>query len=289
MNEISYNLSGKIEPLFIDALLEIKRVARGLGLDFIVVGAAARDIVMEHLYRLRPGRLTKDIDIAVCLASWGEFESLSNALRLSGNFIKGDQKQRFVFKGRDGERIIDIIPFGDIADRESRILWPPEYDTILTTLGFIEILRNATIFKLNDDPVLEVKVPSIPGLAIMKLLAWNEGYPKRDNDAEDLIFIMRNYQEAGIEDRLYDSEAELLKEERFDNELAGIRLLGRDMAKLSSANTAKAIMEILNRETGDVSGFRLANQMARISLDIDSLIFRLEKLKQGFQERFIYS
>jgi len=36
---------------------------------------------------------------------------------------------------------------------------------------------------------------------------------------------------AGNFDRLHDKEPELLQDERFDSKRAGIRLLGRDMAK----------------------------------------------------------
>jgi hypothetical protein len=39
-----------------------------------------------------------------------------------------------------------------------------------------------------------------------------------------------HYAEAGNIDRLFDDESELLNQEEFDQTLAGIRLLGRDMA-----------------------------------------------------------
>ena len=202
----------------------------------------------------------------------------------SGKFFKGEQKQRFTYKGRAADRIIDIIPFGNISDQKFRVFWPPEQETILTTLGFLEIYRNATTVRLNDAPVLDVKVPPIPGLAMMKLLAWHQGYPDRGKDAEDLIFIMRNYHKAGIEERLYGPEADLLRGEGFDNEIAGIRLLGRDMVRLAGFESAGAITAILDEETGENSRFRLVNQMKETALDIDSLMYRLEKLRQGFQE-----
>jgi len=284
MNDILQNLSGKINASFIEALLEIKGIAKGLDLDFIIVGAFARDIVMEHLHKLPSQRLTQDIDVAVCVACWEEYGTLSDSLLSTGRFLKGDQKQRFIFKGRATDRIIDIIPFGEISDHMSKIFWRPEQETIMTTLGFLEIYRNATTFRLNETPILDVKVPTIPGLAAMKLLAWNEGYPDRGKDAEDLIFIMRNYHKAGIEERLYGPEVDLLKDEGFYNEIAGIRLLGRDMARLLGSESAGAIMTILNNEAGDICQFRLVNQMVGTPLDVDSLMSRLEKLKQGFQE-----
>jgi len=280
MNKTLYDLSGKIESSVINALLEITKIAVGLNLDFFMVGATARDIVMEHVYNIKAPRMTKDIDIAVCVANWGEYKALTDGLVATGRFLKRAQKQRYDFEGT----FIDIIPFGDISGRDNKISWPPDHDTIMSTVGFNDIYKNAITFRLNSEPVLDIKVPTIPGLAIMKLLAWDEGFPDRKKDAEDLLFFMRAYQHAGIEDRLYDQETSLLVEEQFDNERAGIRLLGRDMAKISNADTANAIKEILGLETGEKSRYRLISQMGSNIYNADFIMLILEKLKQGFSE-----
>lgn len=280
MNRRSYDLSGKIESSLISALLEISKIARRLDLDFFLVGATARDIIMEHLYKIKAPRMTKDIDIAVCVANWEEYETLTAALLATGKFIEGAQKQRYEFGGM----LVDIIPFGGISGRDNRISWPPEHETMMSTVGFMDIYKNSIIFRLSTEPVLDIKLPTIPGLAIMKLLAWNEAYPNRQKDAEDLIFMMRGYQHAGIEDRLYDQEASLLEEEGFDNERAGIRLLGRDMARISNPDTAKAVMEIFALETGADSRYKLVSQMAGNEGNVDDVMLILEKLKQGFCE-----
>ncbi len=273
-----YNLSGKIESSIISALSEIQRVAGGLNLDFLVVGATARDFVMEHIYSVRAPRRTMDIDIAVSVSNWDEYDALTGALLAAGKLTKRPQKQSYDFGGM----IIDIFPFGDIGGENNVISWPPEHDTVMSTAGFVEIYHHSITLRLSDEPALDIKVPTIPGQALMKILAWKEAYPKRPKDAEDLLFLMGAYQYAGIEDRLYGPEAGLLEDEGFDNEQAGIRLLGRDMAKISNPDTARAVMEILNSETGADSQFRLVSQMASFGDDADSVMLKLEKLKQGF-------
>jgi predicted nucleotidyltransferase len=280
MNRMSNDLSGKIESVSVRALLELTKIAGELNLDFFMIGATARDIVMEHFYNIKAPRMTKDIDIAVCVADWEEYKALTDALLATGKFIKGDQKQRYDFEGA----FIDIIPFGEISGRDNRISWPPEYETSLSTVGFMDVYRNSMTFRLNQEPLLEIKLPTIPGMAIMKILAWNDGYPARPKDAEDLLFFMRGYQNAGIEDRLYEQEAGLLEEEEFDNERAGIRLLGRDMAKISNADTAKSILDILALETDEDSRYKLVSQMAGVFENADVVMSFLEKLKQGFSE-----
>lgn len=235
---------------------------------------------MEHLHNIKAPRMTRDIDIAVCVASWKEYDTLSEALLADGEFHKHIQKQRFVFE----DTFVDIIPFGDISDRTNRISWPPEHETVFSTIGFIDVFKNSIIFRLNRDPVLDIRMPTIPGLAIMKLLGWNGGYPDRQKDAEDFLFIMRRYQDTGIEERLYGQEAILLEEEGFDNERAGIRLLGRDMARISKKETADEIKRILDSETGSNCKYRLVRQISVNSGNAGEAMSLLEKLKQGFEE-----
>ena len=66
--------------------------------------------------------------------------------------------------------------------------------------------------------------------------------------AEDLLFIMEKYVDVIDQNDLYDKEATLLEEEGFDNQIACIRLLGRDMAKISNTDTLNKIKEILSSE-----------------------------------------
>lgn len=282
MSNISRAISGKIEPSIIRALIEISNITDRLNISFFVVGATARDIIMEHFHGIRSPRMTKDIDVAVCVADWEEYAALTEAMVATGGFTQGSPRQRVNFENVS----LDIIPFGKISGPEKRICWPSGNENIMCTIGFDEAFNHSMIIRLSDEPALDVRLPAIPGLAIMKLIAWNDRYPERSKDAEDLYFIMREYQNAGIFDRLYEQEAVLLKEEEFDNERAGVRLLGRDMARISSHDTVKAIMAILAMETGEQSGYRLASQMAKAEDNFEKVAFLLEKLKEGFEEEF---
>src|SRR4030067_1392179 len=98
---------------------------------------------------------------------------------------------------------------------------------------------------------------SLPGLAIMKLISWKERHPNRKRDAEDLLLIMNRYEEAGNSERLYGEDLPLLQEEGFDTKLAGTRLLGRDIAKISDSKTFLIVKEILDGETEEMSQYKL--------------------------------
>ena len=196
-------------------------------------------------------------------------------------FTKAKENQRFFYNGFP----IDLVPFGDISDVNKEIKWPPEHEIILSTLGFDEAYEFSVLFKLSSDPLLEVRVPTIPGLAIMKLISWDEKYPDRTKDAEDLLFIMEKYVDVIDQNDLYDKEATLLKEEGFDNQIACIRLLGRDMAKISNTDTLNKIKEILSSETDEQPDYRLIPDMLNVRNDSEKIMFLLDKLKQGILER----
>jgi len=279
-----FNLSGKIDQQTVDALLAIKKEADILNITFFVVGAFARDIILKHCYGINPRRMTGDIDLGINIADWGQFDKLISALIATGKFSPTRQRQRYLFDSIP----IDIVPFGAIAGEQVGIGWPPEHEIFMSIVGFKEAFENSIMVRLNSDPELDVKVPTLPGLAVMKLISWKEKYPERGKDAEDLLLIMHEYEHAGNFDRLYEKELALLQEERFDTQLASIRLLGRDMAMIADKDTAREVSSILDAETDNKSSHKLIINMIRGRLIVDSnfeaINLQLEKLKQGFIE-----
>jgi predicted nucleotidyltransferase len=77
-----------------------------------------------------------------------------------------------------------------------------------------------------------------------------------------------------------------LQEENFDNRLASIRLLGRDMAMIADKDTAEDVMSILDAETQ--RPYKLIIDMIKerrmFDSNFDTMNLQLEKLKQGFAE-----
>jgi predicted nucleotidyltransferase len=280
MSNISFDISGKIETSYIDALLAIKEIADHLNIPFFIVGATARDILLEHFHNIKAPRMTTDIDLGVKVPDWGKFKALTDTMLADRKFTKDKENQRYICN----DILIDIVPFGDISDENNEIKWPPEHEIILSTLGFDEAYKFSVLFKLSSDPLLEVRVPTLPGLAIMKLISWDEKYPDRTRDAEDLLFIMEKYVDVVDQNYLYEKEATLLEEEDFDNQIACIRLLGRDIAKISNTDTLNKIKEILSSETAEQSHYRLISNMVNVHNNFEKVLFLLNKFKQGILE-----
>lgn len=83
-----------------------------------------------------------------------------------------------------------------------------------------------------------MQVASLAGLALMKIVAWDER--RFERDAEDLALIMRQYLDAGNEDRIYSEQGDCfdLLNEQFDYEKASARIRGRDVGRLLTKTSA---------------------------------------------------
>ena len=283
MTNISFNLSEKIDHVILEILEVIHQEASALGILFFVVGATARDIVLNQCHTIKTNRATRDLDIGVEVDSWEEFQQLSKALITTGKFEETREQYRLKF----GRFPVDIVPFGNVSPEGITISWAPDQQVIMNIMGFKEAYQYGMNVRLSNAPLLDVKVPTIPGMALMKVISWNDRYPERSKDAEDLLFFMEHYADAGNEDRMFDNEVELLQMEGFDLVLAGIRLLGRDMAAIADEATGIAILEILEAETGDQQRYRLVQDMtgsARTHDRADEILTKIMRLKQGFLE-----
>ncbi|MFB3906158.1 MAG: hypothetical protein ACE15E_22150 [Acidobacteriota bacterium] len=86
MRSDSKDLSGKIDPLTMEILSLVYDAAKRLGVDFFVVGATARDLILHYVYGLQLKRATQDIDLGVEVGDWGAFSGLRKALLETGQF-----------------------------------------------------------------------------------------------------------------------------------------------------------------------------------------------------------
>ena len=134
---MDYNISSeKLEhPLLKGLLDELIPVFQKLEIKFFVIGATARDIIME-LHGEKSGRRTQDIDIAIAVDKWEEFSTIEKEIIQLSNFQKDKkQKQRFLYLN---DFQLDIVPYGGITTNEDKIFWPPDQSFAMSVLGFEE-------------------------------------------------------------------------------------------------------------------------------------------------------
>ena len=282
------DLSGKIDSTMVEIFGAIAKAAESLNTPFFVVGATVRDIILQCGYGIPTTRATQDIDFGVQVSDWVHYRQLREGLLSTGKCTSDKKKaQRLLYEGNFP---IDMIPFGAIADLDNSISWPPDHEVKMSILGFEESYRHSLTVRLRSDPVLDVQFASLSGLALMKIISWHDRYPERNRDAKDLVLLMRNYLDAGNEERLYNEEVDLLEKVDFDYLRASARLLGRDIAAILNPRTAKTVLKILNLETGKQDRFRLIEDMREtprgFSNNFKENLQLLEELKSGILEKF---
>ncbi|MCP3667624.1 MAG: hypothetical protein GY696_34890 [Gammaproteobacteria bacterium] len=279
------DLSGKIDPPLVEVFGAIAEVAAAMGISYFVVGAMARDMILSHGHGITSKRATVDIDLGIEVAEWDEFSALKDGLTATGQFEPTKAPQRLLFKRA---LPIDIIPFGPLEHANKEITWPPDHSVRMNVLGFEDAFRGAQVVRLRSGQVLDIPFATPAGLAVLKVIAWSDRTPRGDKDAGDLDFLMRNYMDAGNQERLAEEHADLLADDDFDYERAGVRLLGRDMAKIMSLETRKVVLETLEQETGDRERYRLVEDMMRSSAGVgdgfEECLQFVEELTMGIQE-----
>ena len=251
-----------VDPSIAVVLRAVDGAARRLGYQYFLAGATARDLVLTNALGMRPGRATRDIDFGLVLGNWDQFRAFKATLVAGAKFhADSAAAQRLYYRDDSAgwELPVDLIPFGPIASADSMIAWPPGGDVVLSVAGFDEALRSSLLLQVEQD--LLVRAASLPGLAMLKLLAWRDRHLESNKDASDLYSLIRTYADAGNLDRLYGSELDLLETTAFDMELAGAQLLGRDIGHICDKDCLRRIQEILNSERL-LAG--LALQMSRV-------------------------
>lgn len=257
---MDYNISSeKLEhPLLKKLLDDLIPVFQKLEIKFFVIGATARDIIME-LHGEKSGRRTKDIDIAIAVDKWEEFSTIENEITQLTDFKKDPkQQQRFLYL-EDFQ--LDIVPYGGITTAEDKIFWPPDQSFAMTVLGFEEAEKDLVRVKIDDT--LEIDIVSLAGIFILKLVAWKDRHHKGNKDADDMGFILLNYLNIHEERAATEYYDEVYEIENFTITKAGAALLGVDINILVSDNeTTKAKLKaIIETEINVEENSVLLNQI----------------------------
>ena len=100
---MSYNISSKNlnNPLLKDLLKDLSSFFGSINVDFYVIGATARDIILSNLHDLVPERKTDDLDIAIAISDWNQFRSIEENLPKIEGFEKSKELNTSFFKEKE--------------------------------------------------------------------------------------------------------------------------------------------------------------------------------------------
>lgn len=277
MNKNLLDLSGKIDAVTAAIFETVTKATSHLNIPIFVAGATARDLVLYYGYGIETIRATMDIDLGIKVSTWEQFNQLKDRLLISGEFDNSDYVHRIIHQSGVP---IDIIPFGEITNENSSYFWPPDYNIEMNVLGFNEVFNSSISVRFRTNPDLEIQLASPAGLAILKIISWNDEKPNRMKDAQDLYLLMKNHIDAGNEDRYYkEIDTFQFDDGDFDYELASAQLLGRDITKIGTSKIIDRILQILQLETKDNSQFNLISDMMKSDYPYQNFEHCLKLLK----------
>jgi predicted nucleotidyltransferase len=234
------------DEVVIELLRVILPVLEAAGVDYFVVGAFARDAeLLAKGHTDPPVRKTRDLDLAVMVGSIETYDALKMALaQLPGLEESQSEPYKFIFRQAYE---VDLLPFGAIADEKGQVELKARQAFILELPGIEEVYPFAETIETQEG--LQLKVASLPGVILLKLIAWNDR-PERQKDIRDIDHILNNFMtlhwdEISAEP---DNLFELYGDETIVYEqCVSARYIGRQMGLMLQGNAQlrKRILELL--------------------------------------------
>ena len=237
-----------INGVALEMLAELEEVLKKAGIDFYLVGAVARDIGLSAKPSFTPKRATKDVDVAVLLASEQQFYEVKHALLETGNFTAHKTESIKLYYKNAVE--LDLLPFGGIENegRETRLEQPRLF--VIDVPGFQEVFPDAERHILGQTTL---RVCSLEGLILLKLIA-NDDRPGRTKDITDIEHIISVYFE--LKDaEIYTEHLDVMDVYSTDDadylSFISARVIGRKIGKMVASfdQLRDRLLKILDHKT----------------------------------------
>jgi len=132
-----------------------------------------------------------------------------------------------------------IIIAGLIKD--DKIVWPDGYT--MNVSGLAEALECSRDQEVAPD--LTLPVVTIPGLVLMKVVAYMDRPEERARDVVDMLYCFERYEATGESSRRFDCTGTQIDGEEITFELAGAFLVGMDVAVLAKPNSLKVLQKFI--------------------------------------------
>ncbi len=145
-----------------------ERALKELDIDFYLIGALARDTWFAQKGIRALG--TKDIDWAVAVSEESQFKKLKEFLIKNEGFTDSSSNEYVLFD-KKGQQI-DLLPFGAMEIEGNKFIDSTGVARTDIT-GFQEVYDGA-VEDVNFEGKYTFKVSSLPGIVILKLIAFDD-------------------------------------------------------------------------------------------------------------------
>lgn len=270
------------QPQLSEMLSALERGLNKFDIDFYLVGAVARDLWMSAINDIPPSRITGDIDFAVFIDDKGTYDNLKKYLIEVEGFssYKGNP---FVLVWK-GFIQVDLLPFGEIEDNNAGVTIEGSGLTSLNMPGFKEIYdEGLPVVELEE--IHKFKFCTLPGIVILKLVAWQDRPEIRRDDIKDVSNILKHFFDMYAEE-IFENHNDLFGDNTFELHLIAARVMGREINKIAKRN------EILHNRLKDLLEVSTNNkdiEIAKIMVEfyentIEDNLVLLEQIKIGYLE-----
>lgn len=250
MKNTLLDLCDKVPKDVKQTLLAFHEAVQPLCIDYIIVGATARDFLMVYGFGAKLERATYDIDFAIRVKSWQEFQLVKEAL-LNWGFSETRILHRLDYHNGG---YIDLVPFGQLEFEPNKIAWPPKGDSVMNTIGYSEACEHAIKIVISRRPEIIVPVVSPEGFVLMKLVAWSDRKSNSGSkDLQDILYVLKEYhRNKDITDVFYD-RLDLI--EKFDGDvyLGAAYILGQSVKEICNPETLEFLMSLLGKEIANIT------------------------------------
>ena len=259
-------------PFLVETLHALAECYAALNMELYVVGAVARDLALHLLQINDPYRGTLDLDVAVLMADWNQYNQLTETL-LRHQFVKAAEKQRFYYLGTTGNfrYIVDIVPFGSIA-RQKKIAWPPDGNPVMSVRCFDDVMAHADHVLVDNS--FSFHLASLSGQFLIKLDAWSDRNALTKKDASDMVHILRNVYVAYALSRQALPPEINIEASEFDVVVAGAEWIAADLTQILSKEHRQFYATMLQEEVNQEENSALINDLLDVSDAHQYTLFR---------------
>lgn len=244
------------QPEITTMLFALERGFKIFNIDFYLVGAVARDVWMSGINKIAPRRTTGDIDFAVLINDKGTYEALKEYLVNTEGFHPY-KSNSFVLIWKDKTEV-DLLPFGAFENEDGRVIADGLGLTNISLQGFTEVYEEG-LPELDLEGEHQFKFCTLPGIVLLKMIAWEDRPEKRRDDIKDISDILSHFFNM-CDNEIWENHHDLFGQDDADLKNIAARVMGREMGKIAKRNEKlrSRIAGILNANTNDIANSPMA-------------------------------
>lgn len=140
--------------------------------------------------------------------------------------------------------------------------------------------------QLDLDGKHQFKFCTLPGIVLLKMIAWDDRPEARRDDIKDISDILHHFFNM-YDNEIWENHHDLFGDADADLKHIATRVMGREMSKIAKRNEKLfgRIEGILNANIDDMPNSKMAAIMIEYFQNtIEDNVLLLQQLRQGFTE-----